>query len=131
MNQHRPQELAPRVALPGTDPDLGRLDHGILAGHTDRVIERILFRHNQGCQDLLGAGDLTRFVGIFLVERPAGAGVDEDRRDSADQRGIRRPKGSCGIRRNHHRLARSGSAPCLRLPVLFQCASGKKHKHQH
>jgi hypothetical protein len=91
MDQHGTQELAAGIALTSPDPDLCRLYRRILSGDADRGVERILFGYNQGCHELLSAGHLTRFIGILLVERPAGSGVDENRRDGMNRRGIRGP----------------------------------------
>ena len=110
MDQHGTQELAAGVALTSPDPDFCRFYRRILSGDADRGVERILFGDNQGCHELLSAGDLTRFVSILLVERPAGPGVDENRRYGMDRRGIRGPKGSGGLRGDHNRLARSRPA---------------------
>ena len=91
MDQHSTQKLATWIALTSPDPDLCRLYRRILSGDADRGVERILFGYNQGCHELLSAGHLTRFIGILLVERPAGSGVDENRRDGMNRRGIRGP----------------------------------------
>lgn len=91
MDQHSTQELAAWIALTSPDPDLCRLYRRILSGDANRCVERILFCDNQGCDYLLRAGDLTLFIGILLVERPAGPSVDENRRDGMDRRGIRGP----------------------------------------
>lgn len=92
MDQHGTQELTARIALTSPDPDLCRLYRRILSGDANRCVERILFGDNQGRHELLSAGDLTQFIGILLVERPAGPGIDENRRDGMDRRGIRGPE---------------------------------------
>ena len=125
LHHHRPHELASRIALADAEPELGRLHHRVLTGDGHLFIERILLGHDQRGEQLLGACHLTRLVGVFLVEGPAGACVDQDGRSGQNGRRVRRPD-RVGCLRRHLGDRRGGSRGPLRSRGFVEGATGEK-----
>ena len=92
MNEHCPQELAAGIGLTVTKADFCRLYQGILTGYPDRSLEWILLRHDKRGDEFLGAGDLTRLIGVFLIESLSRVRVDQDSRGCPDRRCTVRPE---------------------------------------
>jgi len=106
VNKHGFEQLPPWIALAGADADLGRLHGRVLPGNPHWCVERILLRHNEGGDELLGAGDLARLIGILLEDGAPGPRIDQDRRSGVNRRCIGGPEGSRGFRSNDHSLLR-------------------------
>ncbi len=72
------EELATGVAFACAQTEFGGFDAGVFGGDGDEAVEVFAFGDDEGGEEFLGAGDLARFVGIFLIENPSASGVNAD-----------------------------------------------------